>query len=408
MGLLSSVFRAKVADMDYNMKNEASEDVGYPTGYLSFDYLNGYITEERDPSTNQIKQYYSLGITDGSYVAFIGYTGTGKSTLICQIAANIVRPFKTSTIFEDSMESGLTHARRRSLSKFTEQEYKDRYIIRNTGINVENLYKRVKMIHDLKTKNPQEYMYDTGHTDLFGNPIMKLEPTVYIIDSISLLMPEKYTEEDELAGKSSGAASALAVTSVFTTIFQMLKAANIILMGVSHIREDVNMSAMPKKQTVPYLKQGERIPKGRAVTFLANNIIRVENVGKFKGDDGYKIEGSLVDVSLVKSRTSGKKLGTKLVFDFDNGFCPWLSLLRFMQDKKLLYGAGVSLSFEPEKKYKFSQSNFREQIYTNEEFRTAFLKAILPHLKQIPAERDTIAQDDHVKDLLSCTDIFSI
>lgn len=408
MGLLSSVFRAKVADMDYNMAHEATEDIGYPTGYLNFDYLNGYITEERDNETGEIKQYYSLGITDGSYAAFIGNTGTGKTTLVCEMAANIVRPFKTSTIFEDSLESGLTHARRRSLSKFSEQEYKDRYIIRNTGINAENFYKRIKMIHDLKTKNPQDFMYDTGRKDLYGNPIMKLEPTVYIVDSIALLMPEKYTEEDELAGKSMGPASALIVTSVFKTIFPMLKAANIILFGINHILEDVNISAMPKKQIVPYLKQGERIPKGRTVTFLANNIIRIENVAKYKADDGYKIEGSLVDVSLVKSRSSGKKIGTKLVYDFDNGFCPWLSLLRFMQDRKLIAGAGVSLYFDAEKKFKFSQANFREQIYTNEEFKIAFIKAVLPHLKAIPAERDTMAKDDKVDDLLSMPDIFAI
>ena len=408
MSMLSQLFRAKVADMDYNMSSEATEDIGYPTGYLNFDFLNGYRTEERDLTTGQIVPYYSLGITDGSYVAFIGNTGTGKTTLVCEMAANIVRPFKTSTIFEDSLEAGLTHARRRSLSKFTEEEYKNRYIIRNTGITAENLYKRIKAIHDLKTSKPQDFMYDTGRKDLYGNPIMKLEPTIYIIDSIALLMPEKYTEDDELAGKSMGAASALVVTSVFKTIFPMLKAANIILFGINHILEDVNMTAMPKKQTVPYLKQGERIPKGRVVTFLANNIIRIENVSKLKVDDGYKIEGSLVDVSLVKSRTSGKKLGTKLIFDFDNGFCPWLSLLRYMQENKLLYGGGISLSFDPEKKYKFSQANFRKQIMENPEFQLEFLKAVLPHLKQIPAKRDVIAEQTQVMNLLTNPDIFSL
>ena len=408
MSMLSQLFRAKVADMDYNMSSEATEDIGYPTGYLNFDFLNGYRTEERDLTTGQIVPYYSLGITDGSYVAFIGNTGTGKTTLVCEMAANIVRPFKTSTIFEDSLEAGLTHARRRSLSKFTEEEYKNRYIIRNTGITAENLYKRIKAIHDLKTSKPQDFMYDTGRKDLYGNPIMKLEPTIYIIDSIALLMPEKYTEDDELAGKSMGAASALVVTSVFKTIFPMLKAANIILFGINHILEDVNMTAMPKKQVIPYLKQGERIPKGRTVTFLANNIIRIENVKKYKADEGYKIEGSLVEVSLVKSRSSGRKIGTRLVFDFDNGFCPWLSLLRFMQDKNLIYGGGSSLSFDPERKYKFSQANFREKIFNDTEFRNAFMAAVLPHLKEIPAARDILAQNDHIGDLLSNPNIFSV
>ena len=407
-GILSQIFRSKVKDMDYNMKQEAMEDVGYPTGYLNFDFMNGYQAQGINPATGQLESYFSIGLTDGSYVAVLGFTGTGKTTWVCQAAANIVRQFKTSTIFEDSLEGGLTHERRRSLSKFSQEEYKARYIIRNTGINAENFYQRIKMIHDLKTKHPENYNYDTGYRDRYGQPIIKLEPTIYIVDSIALLMPKTYTEEDELAGKSAGAASALVVTNIFRTILPMLKAANIILFGINHILEDVNMTVMPKKNPVPGLKQGERIPKGRTVTFLANNIIRIDNVGKFKPDEGYHIEGSLTNVSLVKSRSSGKKLGTNLVFDFDNGFCPWLSLLRFMQDQKLIYGGGASMSLDPEKTYKFSLGNFREKIFTDENFRQYFLNAALPILKAIPAEKDVLAQDDHITDLLSAPNIFSI
>lgn len=408
VSLLSQLFRKRVAETkDFNMINEANEDIGYPTGYLNFDFLNGYITYEFDASTGQKKAYYSTGLTDGSYVAFIGNTGTGKTTLICQMAANIVRPFKTSTIFEDSLESGLTHARRRSLSGFSDEEYKNRYIIRNSGITAENVYERIKMIHDLKVSNPDQFLYDTGHKDSYGNPIMKFEPTIYIIDSIAMLMPKKYTEEDELAGKSMGPASALIITSVFRSILPMLKAANIILFGINHILEDVQLTAMPKKQIVPYLKQGERLPKGRTITFLANNIIRIENQNKLKKDEGYKIEGSVTSVQILKSRSSGNKMATNLIFDFDNGFDPWLSLLRFMQDNKLIQGSGVSMYFDDEKKYKFSQANFLEQIKTNPEFRNAFLAAVLPHLKAIPAQRDVIANSSYIGDLLSTPDIFA-
>ena len=409
VSLLSQLFRKRVADTkDFNMINEANEDIGYPTGYLNFDFLNGYITYEADPATGKKKAYYSTGLTDGSYVAFIGNTGTGKTTLICQMAANIVRPFKTSTIFEDSLEAGLTHARRRSLSGFSDEEYKNRYIIRNSGITAENVYERIKMIHDLKIANPDQFLYDTGHKDSYGNPIMKFEPTIYILDSIAMLMPKKYTEEDELAGKSMGPASALIITSVFRSILPMLKAANIILFGINHILEDVQLTAMPKKQIVPYLKQGERLPKGRTITFLANNIIRIENQNKLKKDEGYKIEGSVTSVQILKSRSSGNKMATNLVFDFDNGFDPWLSLLRFMQDNKLIQGSGVSMYFDEEKKYKFSQSNFLEQIKSDAGFRNAFLAAVLPHLKAIPAQRDVIAESSYIGDLLSSPDIFSV
>ena len=407
--VLADMFRKKVSEMkDYNMSNEAKEETGYTTGYLPLDYLNGYMATELNPETGKTEPYYSLGITDGSYNAFIGNTGTGKSTLVAQIAANIVRPFKTSMIFEDSIEGGLTTPRRMSLSRFSDVGYKERYIIRNTGINAENFYKRIKMIHDMKTQHPEEFIYNTGRKDLYGNPIMKLEPTVYIIDSIAILMPEKYTDEDELAGKSMGAASALIVTNVFKTILPMLKAANIILFGINHILEDVNMTAMPKKTSVPGLKQGERMPKGRTVTYLANNIFRLDHAGKLKEDEGYKFNGSLVDVSMVKSRNSGHKTSVRLVFDYNNGFDPWISLLRFMQDRKLLYGGGVSMSFDPEKRFKFSQASFRQQIFDDPEFRSEFIKAVLPHLKGLVSGKDVSAIDNHVEDLLNVPDLYSV
>lgn len=408
MSLLADMFRAKVASMDYNMKNEATDEVGYPTGFLNFDFTNGFIAEELDPSTAKVNQYFNLGITDGTFVTFIGNTGTGKTTFVCQIAANIARQFKTATIFEDSVEGGLTFTRRLSLSLFTAEEYKKRYIIRNTGITAENFYKRIKMIHDMKIQNKDKFIYDTGHKDMYGNPIMKLEPTIYILDSIAMIMPEKYAEEDELSGNSAAAASARVITQIFRTIIPMLKAANIILIGINHILEDVSMNAMPKKVSVPYLKQGERMPKGRTVTFLANNIIRIENVAKLTADKEYKIEGSVVEISILKSRTSGKKGGTRVIYDFDNGFDPWLSLLRFMKDNNLLYGAGVSLSVDPEKKYKFSQGNFRGKINNDPEFRKFFMDTVLHYLKQIPTKRDVVAEDSDVDELLNNQDIFKL
>ena len=39
MSLLTDLFRAKVANMDYNMKNEATDEVGYPTGFILLDFL---------------------------------------------------------------------------------------------------------------------------------------------------------------------------------------------------------------------------------------------------------------------------------------------------------------------------------------------------------------------------------
>lgn len=408
--LLSDMFREKVSKMGYDMRNEAVPAIGYPTGFLNFDYLNGYIAVEKNPETEEYEEYYNLGIEDGSYVSFIANTGVGKSTLVCQIAANIARRFETTTIFEDMIEAtGMNDARRLELSKFTEDEYKKRYIIRNTGVTTESIYARIKMIHDLKIEHPEDFLYDTGRRDLQGKPIMKLEPTIYIIDSIAMLMPEKYIEEDELAGKSMGAASALIASNVFKMIIPLLKSANIILFGINHILEDVQMTAMPKKNPVPYLKQGERIPKGRTATFLANNIIRLDNANKLKVDEGYHIEGSVIEASLVKSRASGKKKPTRLVLDFANGFDPWLSALETMKYNKLLYGGGASLAVDPEKQFKFSLGTFRDKVLNDQEFRNAFIKHALDYLKTtVMRSATTNIDENHIDDLISNPDLFKV
>lgn len=408
--LLSDMFREKVSKMGYDMRNEAVPAIGYPTGFLNFDYLNGYIAVEKNPETEDYEEYYNLGIEDGSYVSFIANTGVGKSTLVCQIAANIARRFETTTIFEDMIEAtGMNDARRLELSKFTEDEYRKRYIIRNTGVTTESIYARIKMIHDLKIEHPEDFLYDTGRRDLQGKPIMKLEPTIYIIDSIAMLMPEKYIEEDELAGKSMGAASALIASNVFKMIIPLLKSANIILFGINHILEDVQMTAMPKKNPVPYLKQGERIPKGRTATFLANNIIRLDNANKLKVDEGYHIEGSVIEASLVKSRASGKKKPTRLVLDFANGFDPWLSVLETMKYNKLLYGGGASLAVDPEKQFKFSLGAFRDKVLNDQEFRNAFIRHALDYLKTtVMRSATTNIDENHIDDLISNPDLFKV
>jgi len=408
--LLADMFRQKVAKMGWDMSGEAIADISYPTGFLNFDYLNGYIATER-LEDGTLHDYYDLGITDGSYVSFIANTGVGKSTLVCQIAANIARRFQTTTIFEDQLESkGLNQSRRLQLSGFSMDEYNKRYIIRNTNITVESIYQRIRQIHDMKLQNASDFMYDTGRRDFLGQPILKLEPTIYIIDSIAMLMPKDFIEDEDMKGKASGAASALIASNVFKMIIPLLGAANIILFGINHILEDVQMTMMPKKNPVPYLKQGERIPKGRTATFLANNIVRLDNAGKLKQEEGYHVAGHIVEASLVKSRSSGIKTPTRMVFDFANGFDPWLSLLETMKYNKLLYGGGASLAVDPEKNFKFSLGNFKEKVTTNPDFKAAFMSQVMPYLKStvMKSQQTNYSVSQAADDILAIPGLFEV
>lgn len=398
---LSDIFRAKVAKMGYDMAGEAQPDISYRTGFANIDYLMGYIAKEYDPKTNTTTDYYQLGITDGSYIAIVGNSNVGKSTFAEQVIGNIIKRYNTSIAFIDSTEAGgMTEVRRMHIAKLTKDEYRKRYIVRNAGVSAENIYKRIKTIADIKKSDPNKYSYDTGRKDMYGNPIIKFEPTLYLCDSIAGLLPEDMIDEEDLGGKSYGAQAAGVITQMFLGIVQLIKSANIIFICTNHLAQAIQMTQFQQPPDLPWLKQGERIPKGKKATLFANHIIRLDQAKKLNPEEEYKIHGSIVNFSLVKSRTSGIKEPIRMVYDFVNGFDPWLSLLEYMRFNKLLYGAGASLYFDTEKTFKFSLSTFLDKFYGDKEFRDAFMYTIIPILKKIPIEIDERARDNRIDDFI--------
>lgn len=410
MSLLATNFRLAVKkEKDPRMSTEARCDVGYSTGFLNVDFTNGQVIHVKSEEKNLNQFYYSVGITDGSMATFIGRAGCGKTTFIAQAAANIVRPFKTSCIFEDSVEGGLTWSRREVLSGFHDKELQERYIVRNSGVTAENFYQRIKMIHDMKLENPSEYMYDTGLLDTFGVPIRAFEPTIYILDSIAMIMPDKYTSEDELSGGMSSTAGAKVIAQIMRTIVPMLKAANIILFIVNHILEDVSINPMQhKKAQISFLNQGERLPKGNTVIYLSNNIVRIDDAEKLKDDAKFKVAGNISKITFVKSRTNRPNVETKLVYDQDNGFDPILSLYLFLQEKGRVNGSGVGMYIDDKNDYKFSMGNIKDKLKNKPEFKAIFMKAAqeelckLPKLPSNEMEAQRSATDDLYSMCMSC------
>ena len=200
MGLLDNfsktISKSKVKGAD----NDATFDVMYPTGFNALDMLNGQRIYVRSEKRNF--SYVSAGIVDGSSNSFIARSGAGKSTLIVQCASSIVTPFirqgYDANLFIDDIEGGLPQSRREFLLQMTPEELEHHVDIRNTGITTENVYERISVIANEKITNAKDYTYDTGLFDTFGNRIYKLVPTVYVIDSIAMLMPEDISEGDDL------------------------------------------------------------------------------------------------------------------------------------------------------------------------------------------------------------------
>lgn len=378
---LADRFRQLTAkSKDPRMKAEEEFAVGYPTGFLSFDFTNGTVIHVK--SEDREFSYYSIGITDGSFVMIIGRPGCGKSTFMVQAAANIIRPFENTCMFIDNIEGGMTVSRREHLTKFYGEELQRRCIVRNTGITIENFYERIRMLFDLKNQNRGEFSYDTGLVDSMGNRIIKLVPTVYCLDSLALIMSDTYAEEEELSGQMAATSTAKSNSAVFKRIIPMLKSANITLFCINHITESVEINQFAKKKAqVSYLKQNERLPGGNAVIYLANNIIRVDDVSKIKSTEGLGIDGSIVEFTLVKSRSNRAGLSCNLIFDQNNGFDEDLSLYQLLKDSGKIGGAGAYLYIDGHPEYKFTQKGIKEKLASTPEFRTIFVQTALEVLK---------------------------
>lgn len=370
MGLLADRFRAQMAKTKDPRMEEAVADVMYPTGFLPFDFLNGYKIHVK--SDTQDFWYSSVGIVDGSSTMILGRSGSGKTTIALQMAANIIRPFPEATIFYDDIEGGSNDTRRELLTHFSPEEAQQRIIYRNTAVSAENFYKRIASIYEIKMNNRADFEYDTGKYDSQGNKIYKLIPTVYILDSLALLTPEKLTEEEELSGQMSTTATAKTNTAVFKRIIPKLKAANIILFTINHINDKIEINAFThSKAQISFLKQGETLPGGKAALYLANNMIRVDDGAKLKETDGLGINGKIVDFEIIKSRTNAAGRSVPMVFDFTNGFDDILSLFMFLKSTGAII-TGATCYLRGHEDMKFRQRDFKNKLFNDPEFAKAF------------------------------------
>lgn len=380
MSLLVQNFRKKAnACKDKRMSSEKNFDVGYPTGYLAFDFQNGVKVSVKNEQVDFT--YNSIGIVDGSMVSCVGRSGCGKTTFVMQVSGNIIRPFENSAIFHEDIEGGISDMRKRQLLGMTEEEFENKYICRNTGINTENFYERIKWIHDMKLENTEDYEYDTGLYDAAGNRIFKLQPTIVILDSLAMLMPEDMADGEELAGPMGAAAIARKNTQLIKRIIPMLKMANIIFFVINHILPDPSL--LPKKTQTAWLKQGERVSGGETAIYLANNFLRFDDKNKLSSDKEFGIDGILVDILFVKSRTNNAGKVVNLVFDYAHGFDPELSLFLLLSNQGRIHGSGVGMYLQDRNDIKFSKKTFRTKLKENTEFQQIFYEECLDALESL-------------------------
>lgn len=375
MSLLAKRFREIVGkSKDKMMSMEASANVCYSTGFIALDFLNGMIVHVDDEERNIHEKYYSVGIQDGTINQFIGRSSCGKTTFAMQCAFNIVNQFDNACFYHDDVENGINDSRKRVLTGIPLKVLKQKYIARDTGVTTENFYERIKTISDEKLNNYDDYSYDTGLLDESGDPIIKLQPTVYLLDSFAMLMPEKFATEDEMSGQMAGPATARMNTAMLRRIVPLLKASNIILFIINHILPDVSL--LPKKGQLRCLKQGERLPGGETLVYLTTNIFRFDDT-KLKEKDGLGFNGALINISLPKSRQNYLDEAVTMVFNPITGYDPVNSLLLLLKNKGKINGGGIGMYLGDRKDMKFSQKKFKEKFNTDQEFQDLVMEEVM-------------------------------
>lgn len=214
--------------------------VSYNTGFLPFDYRNGYMVQVRDIEDNLVKEYPSTGLVGGSFTTIVGKSGVAKTTFAVQIASNIVRPFASSFVQHYDLEQALTYTRIKNVNGYKQSELEDKYILKQEKTYIEEIFESIMTIAKEKEEHRSDYSYDTGLRNEFNEPIIALEPTVIILDSIPTVASADSSSEMEGGTYANRVAKALA--QFYKRLTPVIKSANIMVIAINHINQKIEIN----------------------------------------------------------------------------------------------------------------------------------------------------------------------
>lgn len=358
------------------------------TGLTNLDYLNGQIVSMDDGN----KQLYT-GVSNGRIVQVIGKSGSGKSTMAAQIATNIIKRYENGLMYYYDFEKGTDKNRIRMVSGMSEQDFNNKITILKTDISTEKVLRMLYKIKEFKLQHEKELLVDNenGIRDEEGNLVKVLVPTVVVIDSLSAMMPEGNYEEGNIEGQMSQTQNAKINAQFFRKASQVCDAANIILVVINHITENLAVGVMTPSAQINYLKQNESLPGGSVAKFMTDTLIKITTGTKLEPDKLYGIKGFEAKVEICKSRHAPAGRAVNMIYDQVNGFRNDLSMLDYIKACGALKGNGMAYYIDGYDKVKFRLSNFKEKFDSDEEFRNKVQE------KAIELMRASIKESDNIK-----------
>ena len=354
--------------------------VSYKTGFIPFDYRNGYMVEVCENDGTVVASYPSIGLVGGTFTTVIGKTGVAKSTFVTQICATIVKAFDGGLVLHYDLEKAATYTRVKNITNLTQLELLEKYIIKQEKCYIEDIFDAMRGIRDTKAANPKEFTYDTGLLNEFNQKIIAYVPTFIIIDSIPSIASREVTK-DEIEGSTYGGRIAKVISQFYKRAIPFMKEFNINVVAVNHINAKIEINPMMKSQPqTMYLKVDESVPGGNAPLYYANQLLKFVTCGKLKEeDDG--IDGFKVRCELIKSRTNRAGQSCTLVYEQNTGFDPARTLYEFAHENGLVDGRNPHKYIKGYPDAKFNQKKFTTEFTEKKEVANALIKATEPVLR---------------------------
>lgn len=361
----------------------AQTSVSYPTGFLPFDYRNGYKVQVLDTSKSSIKTYASIGVMGGTFVTIIGKSGVAKTTWCVQTAYNMIKDYgENAFVIHYDLEQALNYTRIQNITGANPQDLTDRYILRQEKNYLEDIFDSIIAIANEKEADKKAFQYNTGLVDEFNNPITTYVPTVVLIDSIPSLA-SKDMDEEEMKGQTEAMRMAQKLKQFYKKLLPVIKTYNITVFTINHINSKVEMNAFTKTQPqVMYLKMDESVPGGTAPIYYANTFVKFVSAGKFNTEDN-GFDGFMVRAELLKSRSNKAGQSCNMIYNQATGFDPILTLYQYAEDEGLVDGRNPYRYFKGYEDAKFDSRKFRKDFNDNAKVREALMQTVVPRLESM-------------------------